>query len=629
MCGIAGIMVVDPERRASSGFELAERWLGPAEAAIAHRGPDGRGVYRASADAESGRVEVTLLHRRLAILDTAGGAQPMVRRATQRPGEIAVVFNGCIYNHREVRRDLLAAGGVFETDHSDTEVLAVGWGMKQEKLLPDLDGMFAAAFWDSGRNTLALARDRAGEKPLWALAETLDDGRRVVAFASTVPALVSLMRILDLPVSLDQGSLRTWITLGSDAIPPIEGIIAVLPGQLFEFRADGDREPEPFESWWRPPSAHGQGFGPAETLAAIERSVVKRLDADVPLACFLSGGIDSPLIAALAKKHKPDLKTFTVRMPDARYDESDRAALVAKHLGTDHTTLACEPTPVADLELLIPQLGLPLGDSSLLPTTWVSRATREHVKVALTGDGADELYDGYERYRVPGLLRRWGWLLRLMPGISGHPKSKGAKLGRLIDAARRGTVEEGYLDVLSIFPKRHALGCGLGLPQRYPPRGIPDPAGWEFGTVFATDLLCKVDTASMSVALETRAPYLSEEILRGRLGSPPENRGRKRILREAAASVLPPEIVTSPKSGFSIPIGDWFRTDFGGLRSHLQARVLDRSSFAMIGPAVGLSRSGIESMVASHLSGAEDHSQRMYHLLVLAIWDSWLQTVAR
>lgn len=632
MCGIAGIMVIDPARRPASGYELADRWLGLAEAAIAHRGPDGRGIYRAASDAESGRVEVTLLHRRLAILDAAGGAQPMVRRAGA--GEVAVVFNGCIYNHRDVRRDLAAAGGAFDTDHADTEVLAVGWGMKQERLLPDLDGMFAAAFWDSARNTLTLARDRAGEKPLWHTSGTLSDGRRIVAFASEIPALLSLRVLLGLPATLHPDALRTWIILGSSGTPPMNGIDAVGAGMLHEFRADGPRSPGPFASWWRPPEpAHRPGIGATETLAALERSVITRLDADVPLACFLSGGIDSPLIAALAKKHKPDLKTFTVRMPDARYDESGRAAMIARHLGTDHTTLACEPTPVADLELLIPQLGLPLGDSSLLPTTWVSRATREHVKVALTGDGADELFDGYERYRVPTLLRRWGWLLRLMPGMTGHPKSKRAKLGRLIDAAGRGTVQDGYLDVLSVFPVRHGARIGVGPPEVKPPEGMPDPAGWEFRTVFATDLLCKVDTAAMSVALETRAPYLSEEILRGRLGAVPENQGRKRILREAAASLLPREIVTAPKSGFSIPIGDWFRTDFGGLREHLRARVLDRSSFATIGPAMNLSRPGIEAMVAAHLSGAEDHSQRLYHLLVLAIWDSWvtreLQTVAR
>lgn len=658
VCGIAGIVrvwngvaeAVPSRPRAENAFvtgsaaphvcsnpeAIPEAWLDALETGIGHRGPDGRGRYRDRARRADGRVvEVALVHARMSILDADGGRQPMVRR--DRGGEIALVFNGCVYNHRELRRELSASGERFETDHSDTEAMLRAyavWGSNASVWASRLDGMFAAALWDHARARVVLVRDRAGEKPLYAAA--LAGG--VFAFASTVPALLGLRRLIE-PASgldLDPALMIEWLAMGSADRPPIRGLTQVPPASVAvgPGSSAGDFSTQ---AYWVPPARgharRAEPLTPDEVDRLLGESVRARLDADVPLGCFLSGGIDSPLVAAHAKRLAGRLHTFTVRMPDAAYDESAVARQIARRLGTIHSTLDCDAKPAEDLVRLIEQLGLPLGDSSLLPTHWVSRAAGRHVKVALTGDGGDELFGGYERYRAAPMLASARAALQLIPAWPGRraaPKSALSKLSRLGDAARGW----GYVDLLAIFGSRdlpRLLGAAGPLPSPVPdPRG--DAPRADFTSFLPADLLRKVDTASMAVPIEVRAPLLATAMIDAALSAPldelmPKGR-RKGLLRQLAARHLPIDVIDRPKSGFAIPVSGWLRTDYGSLRTLMRDLLAAPDAFAPMDHAVPIDRGAVVRMMDEHARGSRDHGQRLYAITAVAVWCRWLRRLS-
>jgi len=375
----------------------------------------------------------------------------------------------------------------------------------------------------------------------------------------------------------------------------------------------------------------------------IRGAVEARVEADVPLGCFLSGGVDSSLIASHAKDVLGSLSTFSVRMPASEYDESRFAESAAAVIGTRHTTLDCRAVPCDDLITLIRQIGLPLGDSSLLPATWVSRAAREHVAVALSGDGGDEMFIGYERYlvasRTPQRMPGARALARVLDWRA-HPKSRRSKVARYFDASANA----GYWDLVSVFPSSSL------------DRLIADPAARELDRAWSRsrvhtwntdqavlldvcnylpdDLLRKSEGASMSVALELRSPMLDPDLvqscMRTRVGSLVPNNQRKGLLRQVARKYLPPEIVDRPKMGFAIPIGEWFRSDYGGLRTMLLDHLNSTEPFGPPSLGIDLNMPFIRQMLDEHLgigpSGLvkRDHSQRLYMLLVLSIWAKWL-----
>lgn len=604
-------------------------WLDALDRHIAHRGPDGSGrVELEGAPRVGTRVCGVLLHRRLSIIDHASGQQPMVLRAGgDGPVETAVVFNGCIYNHRELRGELSALGHRFTSDHSDTEVLLHGSARWGGELPTHLDGMFAYAAWDRRNNRLRLARDRAGEKPLYYCTFAGEEKRSHFAFASTVPALVSVLRLATgRAPEVCKHRLLGWVLMGFGHETPYTAIHSVLPDSTVVVQPRGPNSLHwrfTTESWGRGvPRSRQVVSGVREPIEAVlSRSVASRLEADVPLGCFLSGGIDSPLIAAFAKRERPDLSTFTVRMPDTRYDESAQAEQIARALGTRHTTLDCEANPASDLIALVGQLGLPLGDSSLLPTHWVSRATRRHAVVALSGDGGDELFGGYRRYAAAKWLARFGGWLGLLPASmlwTGDGRSKREMLARL-SAAARGW---GYPDLVAIFPKAMAqrllpqLGS-IACPRRFADDG--DAQRWDFMEYLPGDLLRKVDTASMAVALEVRAPFLSRELIERQLGAPASGYG-KLELRELARSILPAGIADAPKSGFAIPIGEWFRTNFGGMRDLMHAKLGTPDGLDPLRAVLPIDHRRVGTLMKEHEAGDRDHSQRLYHLIVLAIW---------
>ena len=564
-------------------------------------------------------VEVALVHRRLSIIDHDDGVQPMVSPCGRGPDEglLAVVFNGCIYNHRALRAQLQSRGHRFATDHSDTEVLLHGhreWG---DSLQQHLEGMYAFALWDRGAASLTLARDWFGEKPLYYRCQGESGRVERLAAASVSGAVASIP-----PASAaNDATLRQWVrtylqlgyaggsgpTLGGPGV----AVEAVRPSGPF---GDGAR----IEA--------GESIEPRQIEDLIEQAVARRLEADVPLGCFLSGGVDSSLIAYFARKHKQDLRTFCVRMPDPRYDESEQARQVAEHLGTDHVTLDAASSPTNDLVKLIGLLGQPFGDSSILPTYWVSKAASAHVKVALSGDGGDELFVGYERYLAARLLARHWRLLRRIPSafLRLHPKSRLHKLGRLGGMARDYPTH-GLLAAESIFTASQIDALlGDGPVTETPPEVGGDALAAlrraDLGGYLPGDLLRKVDTASMAVALEVRAPYLDRDLASALLAAPVKNLipggKRKGLLRRIARRHLPAEIVDRPKMGFAVPIGQWFRADVAGMRSLLLDHLHSVEPF---GP-VGLERRVIRRLIDEHMAAKRDHGHRLFTLLTLSIW---------
>jgi asparagine synthase (glutamine-hydrolysing) len=636
MCGIGAILRTDSE-------PIPDEWLDAIDARIAGRGPDGQGRFRDRAEirSETGprTVEVALIHRRLSVIDPAGGAQPMVspRGRNDAEGLLAVVFNGCIYNHRELRRKLEARGHVFSTDHSDTEVLLHGhreWG---PRLQEHLEGMYAYALWDHNAASLILARDWFGEKPLYYRMRSNNGGEGVSLLVASSDA--AAVAAVGMPAPASPQALRDWVAgylrvgyAGSGRTLSASGVLIekVAPSGPFATEANGGGQSADLRDT-------DATVGPEAVEGLIERAVARRLEADVPLCCFLSGGVDSSLVACFARKLKPDLRTFCVRMPDPRYDESVHAERVAKHLHTDHTTLDAQPDPARDLVRLINGLGQPFGDSSILPTYWVSKAAREHVKVALSGDGGDELFVGYERYMAADLLARYWKVLQKIPRWllrRTHPRSRLHKLGRLGEMARDFD-SLGVLATESIFTNEQIAD----LLDEPPPAPLPPPSesergagpGDRYGAMSALrradlraylpdDLLCKVDAASMAVALEVRCPLLDRDLadalVAAPIGSLIPGRKRKGLLRRIARAHLPASVVERPKMGFAVPIGHWFRTDFGGLRGLLLDHLHSGDPF---GP-IRLQPLAVHRLLDEHMTGRRDHGQRLFGLLTLSIW---------
>lgn len=651
MCGIGGILRTD-------GEPIPDEWLDAIDARIAYRGPDGQGRFRdrVEIDTPDGKriVEVAFVHRRLSIIDHEDGAQPMVskRGRNENEGLVAVVFNGCIYNHRELRKELEEKGHHFVTDHSDTEVLIHGWREWRGKLIDHLEGMYAFAVWDREAASLYLSRDPFGEKPLYVReTQTLrkDDSYEapVVAFASEASSLW----VMPAPNPVCGDSCRMqWLLphlmFGYESLffpgPDLIEIDPVSPGYGWRRRAaqpTSEIETNYVDLRDRPASDDS-----LEEL--LDKAVASRLEADVPLGCFLSGGVDSSLIAHFAMQHKPDLLTFSVYMPDKRYDESEHAEVVAKHLGSNHTTLEVSPNPSEDLVHLIDILGQPFGDSSILPTYWVSKAAGVHVKVALSGDGGDELFIGYERYLAAGLLARHHKLLSRIPSAilrKAHPKSKISKFARLGDMARDYPVL-GLAAMEAIFTieqleelnpqlvaarwkcsgdERHTMVEALGRSpkiSREDEKPIECLRDFDLEFYLPGDLLRKVDTASMACALEVRCPFLDRDLANAVLAMPIEKLipggKRKGLLRQIARKYLPAEIVDRPKMGFAIPIGEWFRSDYGGMKVLLLDHLQSADPF---GP-IDLNRKAVQRFIDEHMTGKRDHSQRLFTLLTLSIW---------
>jgi len=664
MCGIAGILKVHPPGTTPPSPEVAipEEWLDILDQSIKHRGPDGHGRFRDRATRADGSVvDVAFVHRRLAIIDLADGQQPMVSERgpgypeRERSHCVAVVFNGCIYNHRGLRRELKGAGHEFVTDHSDTEVLVHGWREWGHALFTKLDGMFAVGIWDAQSGWLTTTRDRFGEKPLY---EYYARGAHAFGSSAAGIARVRPRMALDGPMHQHRAQSATtasWLRFGWGHSIPLGRIGQGFRGFALRSPTDSSSPDLGTMNYWDMSLRHArrdESIRAEEVDRLIQSAVHSRLESDVPLAVFLSGGLDSALIASHTRAAISNCIAFTVRMPTPETDESAAASATALAIGIRHEILDCRPEPAHDLQRLIAEIGLPFGDSSILPAYWVSNAARTAFKVALSGDGGDELFLGYERHKALRLLwtsskipNRFSTMLsRFFGGPATFSKTQ-QRAARFFDAAAGAM----FFDLLAIFPKSEFVQLveadvgridkrfGIEIGASHIPvtwNGFQDEAlTADLNGYLPEDLLRKTDTASMSVALEVRAPFLARELVDRMIRVRPDvlmpDGERKGLLKAVARKYLPDEIVNRPKLGFSIPIGEWFRTDYGGMKQLLLDTLNSADPFPEDLLGIKINRQFVAKMVADHMDRRRDHSQRLYMLLVLAIWAEWLRTLGR
>lgn len=645
MCGITGFFEAGVRSSRSAIQNMCSQ--------LTHRGPDDTGCW---VDESAG---LALGHRRLSILDlSVAGKQPMESVC----GRYVLVFNGEIYNHLELRTKLNKRNSAPAWHgHADTETLLaafVAWGVGPA--LNAAVGMFALALWDRQEQTLTLARDRFGEKPLY-----YGFSGGVFLFGSELKALMAHPQWRgELETDALESYLRFGCVGGEQCV--FRGIKKLKPGSLLRVtRADVKAAELPTPTiWWSAEEAAREAMGaeplaePEAAISAVEQSlgasVRARMLADVPLGAFLSGGIDSSLIVALMQQQAArQVRTFSVGFDDARYDESTHAEAVAAHLGTEHTTLEATSQMALDLVPRLPEIyDEPFADSSQLPTALISRLTREHVTVALSGDGGDELFGGYNRHLwVPRLWQKLAWLPRparraLATSLKAIPPGAYDRLMQSL-----GRVLPGRLRMRTFGEKLHklaavldsdserALFAGVASMNRQPgsllagrqPVTPPDllfPALAKFNSVewmllmdtlhyMVDDVLVKVDRASMASSLEVRVPFLDPDVFQTAWRIPTDLKLRdgqgKWVLRQLLYRHVPKTLIDRPKMGFAIPLDTWLR---GPLREWAE----DLLSSASLASLPMLDAAAIRRLWQAHLKGHGHYAQQLWAVLQLVAW---------
>lgn len=624
MCGIAGI--VDSTARPDARL-IVERMT----AALARRGPDGDGVL------DCGRA--VLGHRRLAIVDLAGGAQPM----SVPEEDLAMIANGEIYNHAELRRELAAYGFRCRTS-SDVEVILHGYRAWGTEVADRLHGMFAFAIWDGRRQSLLLARDRLGQKPIYYATV----GNRFL-FASEPKAILAA---LGTTPAVEPRALARYLAL--DFVPTpwciFEGMRKLPAAHRLELRPGGEPQIEPY---WQLPVPSDQPARPADVderlRTLFERAIERRLMSDVPIGLFLSGGLDSTLVGATLRRLGVRLETFSLGFEEPDFDESGAARAVASWLDTQHHE---ERFSVRALHAALPEilewLDEPFADPSLLAVHALSAFTRRRVKVALGGDGADELFGGYDVFLAAklddwtgfaGRLRSWGMntLARLLPVREQHFswdfRLRQFARGLTYDTAERpmaytlGTADSERRQLLGSVGSDDVLAeaRAAAAPLR---GGALDLALRQYARFFLeSDILFKVDRAGMAHGLEIRSPFLDHE-LAGYAASLPGNLKlpglrRKSLLRRALATGIPSTVLKRPKQGFSLPIVRWIN---GELRGWFDEVLLDSSGY----DDGLLDRRSVERLLERHRRGEENLRKPIWNLAMLMIWKArWLDRPQR
>ncbi len=618
MCGIAGLFhletakPVDPAR-----VELMTN-------ALAHRGPDGSGVWTAQG--------VGLGHRRLSIIDLGGGAQPMA----SVDGEIVVTFNGEIYNFLDVRRELEAKGAVFRTN-SDTEVLIHGWRAWGPDMLPRFNGMFAFALYDDREKALLLVRDRLGVKPLHYT--RLTDGS--IAFASELKGLLANPAVRR---EVNPAAIEDYFAFGY--VPDHNCLVTgveKLPAGHFLLLKRGQGMPRPIQ-WWDVDFADRAKGSTAnleqEMQNRLHAAVKSRMVADVPLGAFLSGGVDSSaVVAMMAAESSHPVQTCSIGFDRAEYDETRYAQIVADKFKTDHRTRTVASDDFAAIDTLVTAFDEPFADASALPTWRVCQLARETVTVALSGDGADEIFAGYRRHkfqaaeeRVRGLLptnlRRsvFGALSRHYPKADWAPQMFRAK--STFEALARDGDEAYALSVGVTGPAMRAALFSDSLKRdlqghraedRYiktmreaPARDPLDRAQYADLKIWLPgDILTKVDRTSMAVSLEAREPLLDHRLVEFGARLPVSMRLRggegKWLMKRALRGTLPDEILYRKKMGFVSPIVAWFRGPLLGEAQRVVARLNETGWFA---PGI------LDGIVSAHASGKSDHGRLLWQLVM-------------
>lgn len=605
MCGIAGLW-------ATASLPDAEQIVGTMLDRQVHRGPDGQGIW---SDPYS---KVTLGHRRLAIIDlTEAGAQPLLTPDEQ----IALTFNGELYNFLEIRSELESLGTRFRSQ-SDTEVLLRGYERWGTDVLDRLVGMFAFALWDRRKQLLFIARDRTGEKPLY-----YSRNSSGFAFASEIQALYDLPWVSR---QINPDAVSTYLRYQYIPAPlSIYMDIAKLPpGHAMVIQGGESR----LWRYWDPlmaalePRLQLREEEALEQLDVLLKQAVRgQMISDVPLGAFLSGGIDSSaVVSAMAEvSHRP-VQTFTIGFHEPGFNEAEFAGAVARHIGTDHTVEYITERDALDLIQGVPSMyGEPFADSSALPTHLVSRVARHHVTVSLSGDGGDEVFGGYTRYAH---LERYATLLRL-----GGPATKmlqpiahrlPGRLSRVVPLLGQ-PVSEIYRGMVSIFNQqevnqltgRDALlplfDQAWSLQPQLPARRHAMQA--DLLTYMPEDILVKVDRAAMRISLETRAPFLDHRLIEFSLRLPLPLVKEKYLLKQWLYRRVPRSLLERPKQGFGVPLNKWFR---GELRDLLQESLTP----SRLEPLGIQGTDLVQQLMNDHLNGSANHGARLWSLLVLSLW---------
>ncbi len=632
MCGICGEFSFAGQAPVS---EAAVRAMADA---IAHRGPDHGAVLRS----ENGQVGFGF--RRLSIIDLRSAANQPIGN---EDGSIQLVFNGEIYNYLDLRPGLVSRGHQFRSN-ADSEVIVHLYEELGERAIDELDGMFALAIWDARRQQVILARDRAGKKPLY----VYQDPRRM-AFASEIK---SILAHPGLPVEIDEQALPSYFLYGFVPHPQTfyKGIRQVEPGTVEVLSADGTARAR---KYWQltfpdvsrqplPPRSRRRAAG--DVRALVTDAVRRRLMSDVPLGAFLSGGLDSTIIVGvMSQLLKEPVRTFSIGFEGAaEFDETSIARETARRFGADHTEFRVKPSAIDLLDTLVYHHDGPFADSSAIPTYLVSRLTRQHVTVALTGDGGDEVFGGYLRFSAAvaaDLVPAWAGsgaaaLLRMLP-TPGHERHLVARARRFVRFMRlplldRLTAWAGvfYDDLEELLGPalldrvgpvdRHAHLLDLqGITGASP---LSRLLAANFHSYLHDDLLVKADRMSMANSLEARAPFLDRTLMDYVAALPDDykiqGRTTKAILREAFDDMVPDVVKRSPKKGFGVPLDAWFR---GELRDQLHDQLLSPSA----GLRRYLSQDYVRRLAAEHVSGRANHGHRLWTLLTferwLALWPSW------
>jgi len=560
------------------------------------------------------------------------GDQPQ----SNEDGTVWTVFNGEIYNFRELRAELAERGHRLATANSDTEVIVHLYEDFGDRLAERIDGMFALAVWDTKDRTLVLARDRMGKKPL-----LYTELNGEIVFASEHHALIAGLGSVPRP---DPGAVRAYLRLGYVPAPldAFAGVRKLPPAHTLVWRHGRTT----LRRYWSPPAAGSLRIGEteavAETRRLVDAAVARRLVADVPIGAFLSGGVDSSGVVATMARLAGRVKTFSIGFEEEGFSELRYARVIADRYGTDHHEFVVRPSALEILPTLVRHYGEPYADSSAIPTYYLARLTRQHVTVALNGDGGDEMFAGYERYLaarlaarldlVPRPLRQasLGLVARLVPD-SISPRSSSRRMRRFLQAAALPPRER-YLRWAGLFdsaqlrellaPDFADLTNGV---EQAPPLG---GGGWHGDPVAAAqafdlrlylpdDLLVKVDIASMANSLEVRSPLLDRELVEFAVSLPSDLKLRgsrqKHVLKKAFEDRVPAENMYRRKQGFAMPIGEWLRGELRPLAEDvlLSGTSCDRPYFR---------RAPLERLVRDHLDGRADHSHRVWGLLMLELW---------
>jgi asparagine synthase (glutamine-hydrolysing) len=631
MCGIAGS--VAPRDRGVNPANVARM-----QEMLRHRGPDGEGMYT-----EPG---VALAMRRLAIIDVAGGDQPI----HNEDKSVWIVFNGEIYNFQELRKRLIDEGHRFETN-SDTETVVHAYEQYGTDCPKYLRGMFAFAIWDRDRQRLFMARDRVGKKPLL-YAQKGD----TLIFASEFRAMLAHPEVSR---EIDPAAIHHYMSFMCVPAPltAFRDIRKLEPGHWLTW----ERGRIDIQSYWSLDFTKKRRVSEREAadeaIHLLRESVRLRMIADVPVGAFLSGGIDSSAIVALmAEQSSQPVKTFSIGFDEADFDELAHARRIAKRYGTDHHEFVVRPDAAEVLPILVDHYGEPYADSSSIPTYYVARETRRHVTVALNGDGGDEAFAGYRRYAamqavswlrpVPALLRRVAAHATFSFSSSrGNRRSRAGELRRFAGAAVLPP-PQAYMAMISAFDDtakrwlyapdfavRVADSQSIDIVNQwldYKRLGMTDALlQTETMTYLPDDLLVKVDIASMAVSLEARSPFLDHHVLEFAASLPPNLKlhrlTTKYLLKKALRSRVPAENLGRKKMGFGVPVGVWLRRNLRDLlhESLLPDRVRAR----------GLFRPGaVQRLIDDHLAKRHDHTNQLWTLVMLELWferfiDSHLNTM--